>query len=526
MSWLDDGEIATTVQVVRAPRSEAVAIDTQAWKDSSNVRFFREQLHGEGGLGRVWLAHDRRLNREVAIKEIRSSLRDSSSAMRRFLIEAQIAAQLEHPNIVPVYDLDRSPVDGRPFYAMRFVRGRTLREAIAEYHRGGASDRWQLIHLLQAFTSVCNALAYAHARGVIHRDVKPDNVILGAFGEVLLIDWGLARVTGGSDGGAAPEETAEEHPVHLTGVPTTDHTANGTRLGTPAYMSPEQAAGRVSQIGRHADIYGAGAVLFEVLTGRPPHAGKGRNRFERIAEEPTPTVRSINRRAPAALAAICAKAMARAPEDRYDQAGDLAADVQRYLADEPVAAYAEPILARAVRWARRHRTWMQAAAAALILVTLVSVAALWFVNRARAREEAERQLAEAQFRRARATVDDLLTGVSEETLLNRPGLQPLRERLLRRALDYYREFAQQSQDPARRADLAAAHFRVGRILMEIGSKREAEARLRQATSLLEQLNKAFPIPAHQKHLLAQSHLQLGIVQLQTNQMDQARTSLD
>ena len=188
---------------------------------------------GEGGLGKVWLARDNDLAREVAIKEIKPGT-ESSQAARRLIREAQITGQLQHPNIVPVYEVNRG---GRPFYAMKLVKGETLSEAIQRHHaqrRAGQADPLSLPRLLNAFVSICEALAYAHSRGVIHRDLKPQNIVLGEYGEVIVLDWGLAKVIGEPDDAAAP--------IALSPDAQADRTRDGATLGTPAYMAPEQAA--------------------------------------------------------------------------------------------------------------------------------------------------------------------------------------------------------------------------------------------------------------------------------------------
>jgi serine/threonine protein kinase len=172
-----------------------------AQRDS--LRYTLTRLHAEGGLGKIWIAHDTDLNRDVALKEIKSSTVPNPESWGRFLKEAQITGQLEHPNIVPVYELARRKEDDQPFYTMRFLRGQTLRDAIAEFHRrraGKPAHRLELQRqLLEPFVKVCQAVGYAHSRGVIHRDLKPENVVLGGHGEVVVLDWGLAKVVGQPD---------------------------------------------------------------------------------------------------------------------------------------------------------------------------------------------------------------------------------------------------------------------------------------------------------------------------------------
>jgi serine/threonine protein kinase len=215
-------------------------------------RYHRLRLHATGGIGRVWLAHDSDLGRDIALKELRPEHAEDATFGARFLQEARITGQLEHPAIMPVYSLVR---DGRqPFYTMRFVKGRTLSAAARAYHDrrlAGRADPLELPTLLNAFVTVCNALAYAHSRGVIHRDLKGQNVILGDFGEVVVLDWGLAKVVGRPEGEA-------HSPAVVLGEAANDsgYTVQGEMLGTPAYMAPEQAAGRLDLIDFHTDVYG------------------------------------------------------------------------------------------------------------------------------------------------------------------------------------------------------------------------------------------------------------------------------
>ncbi|HEV3081218.1 MAG TPA: serine/threonine-protein kinase, partial [Gemmataceae bacterium] len=218
------------------------------------ARYSLTRLYGEGGLGKVWVARDNDLGRDVALKEIKPEQAQHPEACQRFLREAQVTGQLEHPNIVPVYELARRSEDQQPFYCMRLVRGQTLREAIAAYHereKEGKSEPLELRRLLGAFVNVCQAIGYAHARGVVHRDLKPANVVLGAFGEVVVLDWGLARLV--------DEQAPEEVAVHVNPPAATAATVAGQQVGTPAYMAPEQAEGRLDQIDGRTDVYGLGA---------------------------------------------------------------------------------------------------------------------------------------------------------------------------------------------------------------------------------------------------------------------------
>ena len=234
-----------------------------------SLRYTLTRVHAEGGLGKIWIAHDGDLNRDVALKEIKSTTVPSPESWRRFLKEAQITGQLEHPNIVPVYELARRKEDDQPFYTMRFLRGQTLRHAIAEFHRrraGKPAHRLELQRqLLEPFVKVCEAVGYAHSRGVIHRDLKPENVVLGGHGEVIVLDWGLAKIVGQADEAGA---TAREPGISVSAEAETKQTVGP--VGTPAYMAPEQVAADNPLIDTRTDIYGLGAILFEILTASPP----------------------------------------------------------------------------------------------------------------------------------------------------------------------------------------------------------------------------------------------------------------
>jgi tetratricopeptide (TPR) repeat protein len=343
-------------------------------------RFIILRLHAKGGLGQVSLARDEKLRRQVALKEIRPDRLDAD-ARRRFLNEAEITGQLEHPGIVPIYALDEA--DGQPYYAMRFIQGQNLAEAIAAHYR--QPTLVGLRGLLKRFGDVCQALGYAHSKDVIHRDMKPGNIMLGAFGETLVLDWGLAKRLGGTPppppAGMTPAESAASTPASLPetveaplSILGSEHlTQAGQVLGTPAYMSPEQAAGHSEHIGLATDIYALGAILYEVLTGRPPFQGPAPEVLGRLRQGPPPTPTRARRGVPPALEAICLKAMARAPAERYASAVELAREVDHWLADEPVQAYREPWPARLLRWGRRHRT-MVASAGVLLLTSVVGLA--------------------------------------------------------------------------------------------------------------------------------------------------------
>jgi serine/threonine protein kinase len=256
---------------------------------------------------------------------------------------------------------------------MRFVRGRTLAEAISTYHerrRRGEAGPLELRELLGSFVGMCNAVAYAHSQGVLHRDLKPANVVLGDYGEVIVLDWGLARLMEEKEADASPLEVPAQNEVAAT--------VAGQVLGTPAYMAPEQAEGRLDLLSPATDVYGLGATLYELLTDRLPFTGRDTmGLLRQVIHEPPAPVRSAVPETPRALEAVCLKALAKKPGERYATAKELASEVQHWLAGEPVMAYREPLSARAWRWVRRHRTLVSGAAAAMLppLAGLASEAA-------------------------------------------------------------------------------------------------------------------------------------------------------
>ena len=346
-------------------------------------RYTRTRLHATGGIGRVWLAYDGDLGREVALKELRPERSRDRGFADRFLHEARITGQLEHPGIVPVYELTRPTEGGQPFYTMRFIRGRTLSDAIRAYHGKRATGRPEPLEqaaLLTAFVATCNAVAYAHSRGVIHRDLKGQNVVLGDYGEVVVLDWGFAKVLGRADDPVGAEQSVP------AGEAEPGHTMPGQVIGTPAYMAPEQAAGRADRIERRTDVYGLGAILYELLTGRPPFPGAEVGEVLRqVRESEPPRPRQVRAGVPRPLEAVCLRALAKNPEGRYASAGELAREVQRWLADEPVEAYPEPTAARIGRWARRHQTL-----SAVLAVLLGSVVVAGVVVREESARNEER----------------------------------------------------------------------------------------------------------------------------------------
>jgi hypothetical protein len=371
------------------PAANLFAIGNATVTGLERMRYRVLRLHARGGLGMVSVARDGELGREVALKELDTKSAENEMSRRRFIREAEITGRLEHPGIVPVYGLGWY-ADGRPYYVMRLIRGETLQEAVSKLHAG--KEQYTLRDLLTRFVAVCNTVAYAHSRGVIHRDLKPANVMLGPYGETLVVDWGLAKVIGQPND---PSGSAEET-LQVSGSSGGDHTTTreGSALGTPAYMSPEQAGGRLDEQSTATDVYGLGATLYAMITGQAPVAEcDAEDVLERVQQGDWPAPRHVKAEVPRALDAICHKALALRPADRYPSVLALAADVERWLAGEPVGAYREPVRVRLGRWGRRHRTAITAIAALLVTAAVGLTAGLIAVQSERERSQIlERQI--------------------------------------------------------------------------------------------------------------------------------------
>ena len=497
-----------------APATGYVVVETLVKPEARHSRYSITRLHGKGGLGNVWVARDVDLNREVALKEMKPGISVKPEMCRRFLKEAQITGQLEHPNIVPVYELARRMEDDEPFYVMRFVRGETLGQAITKHHADRNTGRSAAglgpHRLLSAFVVVCQATAYAHDRGIIHRDLKPDNIALGDFGEVIVLDWGLAKsIDRPDDQGLPPVELSEETVTPVT---------HGL-CGTPGFMAPEQAEGRHDLVDARSDIYALGCILFQILTGKFPVPGQTLQDWVRNTIEGTvQSARELNPAVAPALEAICNRARARRREDRYASALELAKDIQRYMADQAVSVYRDGPATRALRWARRHVAAVSGGAAVAVTTLAALVVGTLLLGRAAATERNLRKTADTNAQRARdnfklayEAADSLLTEVGDVDLADIPQMERVRRRLLEKARVKYETFLGQKQDdPTANWGAGRALARLGDINVLLGEPSTSIPNYTRALSLLGRLADDSPDNVDFVRDLAGGRLGLGI----------------
>lgn len=470
----------------------------------SSTRFRVLRPHARGGLGQVSVARDEELNREVALKEIQPRFAADPDSRQRFLVEAEVTGRLEHPSIVPVYSLGQFD-DGRPFYVMRFIRGDSLKEAIADLHNpahAGRSDRqWQyeLRKLLGRLVDVCNAIEYAHSRGILHRDLKPGNIMLGKYGETLVVDWGVAKALHQteSEGGVS-----EGHLTPMSGD-SSSATLMGSVVGTPSFMSPEQAEGRVDVLGPQTDVYSLGATLYCLLTKQPPiQSGQREETLSKVRRGEFPAPRAVNPRVPRPLEAICLKAMALDQANRYGTPLALAEDLERWLADEPVSVYRDPWIDRGLRAIRRHKSAF-VGTTVLVVTVLVGLAINNGVmtrknselRAARDRANENMQLAVQEQGRAESNLVTSrklaveLLNLAENDLSKIKGKELLRQQMTARNAALFRDFYKQKpEDFQLRLELAQVIRIEANITRLMGNTAAAMESYAEAVRLLDGLH--------------------------------------
>ncbi|HLJ97010.1 MAG TPA: serine/threonine-protein kinase [Gemmataceae bacterium] len=446
---------------------------------------------GRGGMGIVLRAWDPALRRRVAVKMLRPELANERTRTR-FVREAQAAAHINHDHVVRVYAV-ANPPDSLPYFAMEYL-GPTFAELIR------AQQTLEPRAAATLIAQVAHGLAAAHAAGLIHRDIKPTNILLEpSTGRAKITDFGLARLE-----------------TQASGM-----TQEGTLAGTPTYMSPEQAQG-LSRVDGRSDVYSLGATLYEALTGQPPFRGAPHMILQQVVGEEPQSPRQLNDRIPYDLETICLKCLQKEPAQRYAGALEVAQDLQRFLAGEPVQARPVGILGRFGRWCRR-KPLVAGLATGLVAVFCIGFAGVTWEWRQAVKSSLR---AEQNWQSLREAVDKYYTQVSESQLLQEPGLQPLRRELLGAARDYYARFVQeQDKAPGLRADLAGALFRLANITRDIDSPQKARELFEQALALQEQLVHQSPGVDAYQFALAQTLNNLGNVcqDLTTNEAAQQRS---
>jgi tetratricopeptide (TPR) repeat protein len=456
-----------------------------------------------GGMGEVWIARDRELNREVLLKQVLPQLAENARNRGRFLRETRTGAILEHPGIVPVYDIGQHP-GGQLFQVMRYFRPGSLHKKIAAYHLAhpDALDELAFRTLLGHFATACRAIEYVHTRGILHLDIKPQNIVTGDFGETQIIDWGLAQITdadmlekvheesgnlgsGSARGDSAPPASREK-PAATAVLP------RGLR-GTPAYAAPEQWKGDPQVLGAWTDVYGLGGTLFEILAGKAPFKVLSPTLEEDV--EIGNLHREVKPWVPANVRAICRKAMAVKPGDRYATAAALADDIDRFLADEPVAAWPDPWRVRLWRFVKRHRTAVAAAGVLLATTTVALAIGNVLVSRERdakerARQEAvaQRDLAERNAAMTRGVIADFIETVADDQWGQIPGTGQLRLDAVKSVVDKFPALlAQQPDNPDLKYDAALIYRRCGNLYRVLGRLNEAKPLYDQSREIMEKL---------------------------------------
>lgn len=444
---------------------------------------------GTGGMGVVYKARHIALNRFVALKMVWGGVHADAEQRHRFRMEAEAVARLQHPNIVQIHEV--GDVNGQPFLALEYVGGGTL----ASYLGGKPQEP---VPAAQIIASLAQAMHFAHEHGIVHRDLKPANILL-VSGGVVSREWSASSANTPRLSSRRSPLTTHQSP--LTNPKVTDfglaklvteggagdagHTQTGSILGTPSYMAPEQASGKTKEIGPAADTYALGAILYEMLTGRPPfQAPTILETLEQVrSQEPVPPSR-LQPRVPRDLGTICLKCLFKEPRKRYASANDLAEDLSRFLEGRPIQARPAGGTERVWRWCRRNP--LVTALVGLVAVTLTGGLAgvIWEWQNARQAAASEHQMV----LEARGAVNRFFTVVTESQLADAPGFQPLRKELLENALGFYRRLLERrGNDPASLGDFAAIHFRIAQIHYTLEANDEALAALDRGLDLVDQL---------------------------------------
>lgn len=495
-------------------------------------RFTLNNLTTLDAISQTWSARDEELGREVVLKELRPEAVKDNASRERFVREARLVGQLEHPGILPLYELSQNTTTGIPFCTLRLPRGKSLAELIQTYHdkrRRGEAHAIEFRALVLGFLDVCQAVAFAHNRLIVHLDLHPGQIIVGEFGEAVVCEWHRAR--------RLSELMAQADASGSKSVPTaspdSDAAIEALQRVTP-YTAPEQAQGRISEIDPSTDVYALGAILYEILTGQPPFSESSQDDLRRqIVEDAPVPPRRLNREAPAALEAIVLKALSKRRGDRYARASDLLLDLERWLADEPIQAWSDSLPYRLVRWARRNRPLVQAGYVGLAIVFVVLLVMVVVLERSsaeairgqRAAVE-EKSRAEYALHRADRLIEELTRQIASSPLLREGELASLRRRLLEDVAQYHADakfyFPGGSQF---HEEQAAAYLRLARIAAELGDAEKALAALSDARDALNRLVLEQPRNYSARLSLAHIEGEMARQYKALGQIDQALTAL-
>ncbi|MFP6658598.1 MAG: serine/threonine-protein kinase, partial [Pirellulales bacterium] len=415
------------------------------------------EVIGKGGMGIVHKARDTKLNRTVALKMILAGRFADTDEVKRFYAEAEAAAKLRHPNIVAVHEFGEAA--GQHFFSMDYIEG----DSLAELVRANALAPAKAAEMAK---KIAAAMHHAHSEKILHRDLKPSNVLLDSDDEPMITDFGLAKQVEGQS----------------------QLTMSGTILGTPSYMPPEQASGQLGKVTVVSDVYSIGAILYEMLTGRPPfRAANEIETLKQVLDTEPVSPRMLNPAVPADLETICLKCLQKERAARYATAEELADELGRFLAGEPILARPIGLPSRAWRWCRHNPKIASLAALAVLgFATAFAATTIGYVTASRALTRAEQSL-----NQLRIAIDRLYTLVSETELLNEPGMQSFRKQLLSEARNLYQEtLKQQGDNPTIRRELALSHFRLGRIMRDLDDPDSALETLETAREMQRQLVEA------------------------------------
>lgn len=500
-------------------------------RELGDFRILREL--GRGGMGVVYEAEQLSLGRRVALKVLPFAAMLDKQLLERFKNEARAAATLEHPHILAIYSVgvDR----GVHYYAMQLADGKNLAQSIEQMrnsawgmqppqvkppsqHEAASRPQQAAIDTVADISTVpecdtpahfrsiahlgiqaADALDHAHQNGIVHRDVKPGNLLVDEHGKLWVSDFGLARI----------ETTA-------------DLTMTGDFVGTLRYMSPEQALGNRSVIDPRSDVYSLGATLYELLTLRPVFVGNDRQQIlQQIASDNPPKPRHLNGRIPADFETIVTKALEKDPADRYQSAADLADDLKAFVEDRAITARPPSLATRATQWAKRHSTAVAAALGVLLLASIGLIFATATINRERATAIQNAQEAQENYRLALDAVDQMLARVGNEKLKNIPLVEEVRRELLEDAVRLYQRFLDREEgDPQVRVEMGIVHQRLAKLLHALGRQFEAETSIARSINLLKQAAREAPADTSVRLELARSLIAAGSVRSELRSFDE------